>query len=215
MLIILIRTGIVYLSVIMTVRLLGKRQLSELQPSELVTAILLSNLASISIEDPAAPLLSSLMPLLLIAAIELLLSAIRFHSTRALRMMTGAPVIVVWNGKPDQEALCRLRFTMEDLLAALREKDVFDLRQVACAIVETNGALSVCKYSNNGNAQVPYPLPVVLDGCVLHENLLRIGLDEQWIMQILAKEKINQKDMLALFFTEDQKYWFIKKAAPN
>lgn len=212
MILILIRTVAVYLAVIITVRLLGKRQLSELQPSELVTAILLSNLASISIEDPSAPLLASLAPLFLITAIELLLSAIRFHSTSSLRFITGTPIIVVWNGEPDQQALCRLRFTMEDLLAALREKGIFDLQCVACAIIETNGSLSVCNYSISEGIPAHLPLPLILDGCIQYENLLRSGKDEEWLTEILFKERIDQLNVLAMFYDEKQKYSFIQKA---
>ncbi len=215
MLMILLRTLIVYLSVIITMRLLGKRQMSELQPSELVTAILISNLASISIDDPAAPLLAGIAPMFLITSVELLFSAICFKSTRALRMLTGTPVIVVWNGEPDQEALRRLRFTMEDLTAALREKDIFDLHKVACAIVETNGALSVCLRCGDAYQVEHPPLPLVLDGHILHENMIRCGYTEMQLEMTLNKQHLPLQEVLAFFAEGNGAHWIIKKVCPE
>ena len=124
-------------------RLMGKRQLGELQPEELVSTILISNLASISIESEEVPVTASLIPLFLIAALELLGSILSFRSQKFFNLMSGRPKTVILDGQIDQNALRTLRLTTADLMEALRGKDVFDPRDVSYAVVETNGSLSV------------------------------------------------------------------------
>ena len=137
------RTILIYLCVLFAMRLMGKRQLGELQPEELVSTILISNLASISIESEDVPVTASLIPLFLIAALELLGSALSFRSQKFFNLLSGRPKTVILNGEIDQNALRTLRLTVADLMEALRGKDVFDPRDVSYAVIETNGTLSV------------------------------------------------------------------------
>ena len=136
------RTLLIYLCVLFAMRLMGKRQLGELQPEELVSTILISNLASISIESEEVPVTASLIPLFLIAALELLGSALSFRSQKFFNLMSGRPKTVILDGQIDQNALRTLRLTTADLLEALRGKNIFDPRDVSYAVVETNGSLS-------------------------------------------------------------------------
>jgi len=136
------RTILIYLCVLFAMRLMGKRQLGELQPEELVSTILISNLASISIESEEVPVTASLIPLFLIAALELLGSILSFRSQRFFNLMSGRPKTVILNGEIDQSALRTLRLTAADLMEALRGKDIFDPRRVSYAVIETNGTLS-------------------------------------------------------------------------
>ena len=133
------RTLLIYLCVLFAMRLMGKRQLGELQPEELVSTILISNLASISIESEEVPVTASLIPLFLIAALELLGSALSFRSQKFFNLMSGRPKTVILDGQIDQNALRTLRLTTADLLEALRGKNIFDPRDVSYAVVETNG----------------------------------------------------------------------------
>ena len=139
------RTILIYLCVLFAMRLMGKRQLGELQPEELVSTMLISNLASISIESEEVPITASLIPLFLIAGLELLGSVLSFHSQRFSNLVAGRPKTVILNGQIDQQALRMLRLTAADLLEALRGKDVYDPRDVAYAVIETNGSLSVAR----------------------------------------------------------------------
>ena len=123
------RTLLIYLCVLFAMRLMGKRQLGELQPEELVSTILISNLASISIESEEVPVTASLIPLFLIAALELLGSALSFRSQKFFNLMSGRPKTVILDGQIDQNALRTLRLTTADLLEALRGKNIFDPRQ--------------------------------------------------------------------------------------
>ena len=139
----IIRTLIIYLLVVLTVRLMGKRQIGEMQPAELVITILLSEIAAVPVQDNSIPMLNSIAAILLLASLEIIQSAVSLKSKSFRKMCDGSPVTVVTNGKVDYAQLKKLRLTYEDLSGALRQKDVFDMKEVATAIVETNGAISV------------------------------------------------------------------------
>ena len=143
MFLLVLRTLVVYVLIVAAMRLMGKKQLGELQPSELVSTILISNLASLSIESPDVPLVTSMLTVFLIVACEILVSALCVRFRRAQRLVSGRPRIVMREGVIDQKRLKELRFTPDDLLEALRAKDIFELSDVALAIVETNGSVSV------------------------------------------------------------------------
>ena len=192
-----VRTAIVYVLVIGTMRLMGKRQLGELQPSELVSTILISNLASISIESTELPLSASVVPVLLIAVLELFSSALVFCLPRLGRIMAGSPVVVIRNGEIDQAALRRLRYTAGDLMEALRGQQAFDPTQVAYAAVETSGALSLYPAQQPEPGSVPL-LPVVEDGLPCPENLRLCGKDAAWLTQQLKSNKLRIGQVLLL-----------------
>ena len=181
MFLLLLRTFVIYLLIILAMRLMGKKQLGELQPSELVSTILISNLASISIESPELPVMGSIVPVFAIVAMEILLSALCVKSPRAAKLVSGSPRVIIRNGRIEQATLRELRFTVDDLMEALRAKDVFELDEVAFAVVETNGTVSVQKKFadspvTNGALNVPAPaarqpsLPMVCDGAFEHRE---------------------------------------------
>lgn len=220
--VILLRTLLVYLTTIGAMRLMGKRQLGELQPSELVTTILISNLASISIESPELPLTASLVPVLLIAALELLFSALCFRLGGFARLLSGKPMIVIRDGTIDKNTLRQMRITMDDLLEALRGKDIFDPNEVAYAVVETNGALSVCKKWQSEtparqDLDLPAPaakkpmLPLVIDGRIAAENLAFCGKTEGWVHKVLGQKKVPLAHTLLLLSDDTEEYRLIKK----
>lgn len=126
-------------------RLMGKRQLGELQPSELVTTFMISNVASICIDEPDLPLLSSLVPILLIAALEILNSTAAYYLPGYAALLFGRPVTVIQDGQIRQDALRHLRMTPGDLMEALRGKDIFDPRQVVWGVVEPSGSISAAQ----------------------------------------------------------------------
>ena len=185
------RTLLIYLCVLFAMRLMGKRQLGELQPEELVSTILISNLASISIESEEVPVTASLIPLFLIAALELLGSALSFRSQKFFNLMSGRPKTVILDGQIDQNALRTLRLTTADLMETLRGKNIFDPRDVSYAVVETNGSLSAALRPEKETATLAdlqlkvehshATIPFVLDGQVLEENLHWCGKDQDWL----------------------------------
>ena len=206
MLILMLRTLLVYLLILLAMRLMGIRQLGELQPAELVSTILISNLASISIESPELPLTASLVPVFLIAALELLLSGLCFCWPGAARLLFGSPVTVIRNGKICRDTLRTLRFGTGDLLEALRGNEVFDPAQVRWAVVETNGSISICTMDE----EEPF-IPVIADGQLLKDALRLCGKDCQWLSQVLRKESCSQAQVMLLLARADGKYQLIKK----
>lgn len=223
MAVILLRTVLVYCIVIAAMRLMGKRQLGELQPSELVSTILLSNLASISIESPELPLLASALPVLLIVCFEVLLSALCVRSRRAARLISGQPVVIIRDGCIDQAALRSLRFTMDDVLEALRAKDIFSPAEVTCAMVETNGSVSVYRawaqdtptrqdlgLEPDTTAQKPQ-MPFVIDGEVMEDNLTWCGKNREWLQEILTQNRLGLSDTLLLAGDDTEQYTLVRK----
>ena len=139
------RTCVIYLIAIAALRLMGKRQLAELQPSELVTTFLISNVASICIEEPELPLLSSLIPILLLCSLEILNSTLAWYFPPYARLLFGKPITVIRNGEIDETALSHLRITPNDLAESLRGVEIFSPEEVLWGVVESNGSLSVAK----------------------------------------------------------------------
>ena len=147
MLISFLRTVVLYLLLIVTVRLMGKRQIGEMEPAEFVVTMLLANLAAIPMQDSAIPLLSGLVPILVILGLELILAAVSLQSIRMRRLLCGKPVILMQNGKILERNLQRTRVNLDELTMHLREKGIFDLSTVKFAILETNGQLSTLLYA--------------------------------------------------------------------
>ena len=215
------RTILIYLCVLFAMRLMGKRQLGELQPEELVSTILISNLASISIESEEVPITASLIPLFLIAALELLGSMLSFRSQKFFNLMSGRPKTVILNGQIDQKALRILRLTTADLMEALRGKDIFDPRDVSYAIIETNGTLSAALRPERQPAtladlhlaaqQTQATIPFVLDGQVLEDNLRSCGKDRAWLERTAQANTLLPEEILLLVGNDTEDYFLLKK----
>ena len=215
------RTILIYLCVLFAMRLMGKRQLGELQPEELVSTILISNLASISIESEDVPVTTSLIPLFLIAALELLGSALSFRSQKFFNVLSGRPKTVILNGEIDQNALRTLRLTTADLMEALRGKNVFDPREVSYAVIETNGTLSVALRPEKEPVRLAdlqlsvthcnAAIPFVLDGQVLEDNLHWCGKDRAWLEATAEANTLLVSEILLLIGNETEDYFLLKK----
>lgn len=208
MIISLIRAIILYTLIIFAIRLMGKRQIGQLQPGELAITILISNIAVLPIEDINVPLALGAVPILTLVCFELLISILSMKSARLRTILSGKPIFVIENGKINQKAINSLRFTIDDLMEGLRSCEAFDISQVAYAIVETNGTMSVIKKfpSQNVTAQMlklqsqqtTIPLVVVSDGKIVNDNLKEIGLTKKWLFNELQKENINKKDIFIM-----------------
>ena len=217
----LLRTVLIYLCVLFAMRMMGKRQLGELQPEELVSTMLISNLASISIESEDVPITASLIPLFLIACLELLGSVLSFYSRRFSNLLAGRPKTVIQNGEIDQQALRMLRLTAADLLEALRGKDIYDPRDVSYAVIETNGSLSVARRPDKEPAtladlqlaaqQTQATVPLVVDGQVLPDNLAACGKDQAWLEQTARANGLPVGEILILLGNDTGDYFLLKK----
>ena len=142
-----LRSALIYLLLIMIIRMMGKRQLGEMEPSEFVVSLLIADLAAAPMQDTEMPLGSSLIPIIVVFALELLFSTLSYHYIFVRKLFCGKPVILMENGKILQENLRRTRVTPDELTEHLREKGVIDLSNVKYAILETNGQISVLRDS--------------------------------------------------------------------
>ena len=216
-----LHTVIIYAVVIFAMRLMGKRQLGELQPSELVTTFMISNVASICIDEPDLPLLSSLVPILLIAALEILNSTAAYYLPGYAALLFGRPVTVIQDGQIRQDALRHLRMTPGDLMEALRGKNIFDPRDVSYAVVETNGSLSAALRPEKETVTLAdlqlkvehshATIPFVLDGQVLEENLHWCGKDRDWLERTAQANTLLPEEILLLVGNETEDYFLLKK----
>ncbi|MDQ2085714.1 DUF421 domain-containing protein [Herbivorax sp. ANBcel31] len=207
MLVSFVRTLILYLLVITVMRLMGKRQIGELQPFELVVAIMISELASVPMQNTGIPLMNGIIPILTLLIAQLLFSFIGLKSTRARGIICGKPSVLIQNGKLKEPELRKEMYTINDLLEQLRIKNIPNIADVEFAILETNGQLSIIPKSQKRpvipedlNIQTEYegaPLDLIIDGNINMDNLKIANLNEKWIFDELNKFGIKDvKDVL-------------------
>ena len=202
------RAVILYLALILVIRLMGKRQLGQMEPTEFVVTMLIADLASVPMQDEGIPLLSGLIPILVVLAIELLLSVLVYHSVPMRRFFCGKPVVLMHDGKLEQQNLRKTRVTPDELTEFLRLQGVTDLTTVQYAILETNGSVSVLPYPKHAPASakdagvqaspLALPVTVVSHGQLLHDNLQAIGKTRSWVEQTLANYNCRIPDVLLL-----------------
>lgn len=219
MLILVIRTLILYGTVIISLRVMGKRQLGELQPSELVVAIMISDLASVPMQAIDIPILSGIIPVLTLIIAEVFMSYLSLKSKRIRKFLSGEPSIVIYNGEIKEKELARLRFNINDLLGELRLNGCHDISDVAVAVIETSGKLSVIPKDKARGVTVEdmrvknprhegLPCTLISDGTVNGEEMARGKKSEQWLMDELKKQGIySVKDVfIASLDAEDELY---------
>lgn len=217
-----LRTVILYLVLICVIRLMGKRQIGEMEPSEFVVTMLVANLAAIPMQDGAIPLFSGLVPILTVLAVELVLSWITLRSVLLRRVFCGKPVILIDNGMLIQENLRQTRVTLDELTGHLREKDVLDISTVQYAILETDGSLSVFPFPKEKPAaakdtgiqpkQQYLPVTIIEDGFLSRENLRRAKKDEAWLENVLRQHNATRKNTLLLTVdSSDSIHWIGKE----
>lgn len=216
------RTLFLYLVLIFAVRLMGKRQIGEMEPAEFVVTMLVANLAAIPMQDGAIPLYSGLVPILTVLGMELVLSGMILRSVRLRQLLCGKPVILIDNGKILQENLKSARINLDELTGQLRAKDVLDIRTVQFAILETSGDLSVFPYPKEKPASAKdagvqatgqhLPVTVVEDGYLSRENLERAKKDEKWLEKVLSQHNCGIQDTFLLTVDESgQVVWLGKE----
>ena len=208
MLIAYLRTIVLYLVLIFSIRLMGKRQIGQMEPSEFVVTMLVANLASIPMQDGGIPLYSGLVPILTVLGVELVLSALSMRSIIVRRLLCGKPVILIENGRILQDNLRSTRITLDELTGHLREKDVLDVTSVQYAILETDGNLSVFPYPEHLPASAKdagirlkkqhLPITLAADGCLYKHNLSVAGKSKAWIDKLLQEKGTDLKDVLLL-----------------
>lgn len=217
----LIRASVLYAIIIFLIRLMGKRQIGELQPSELVITILISEIASIPMQDNTIPIMNSIVALFVLVAYEILTSAAGLKSYKLRAFMQGHPVIVIRDGKIDLNALKKLRMTVNDLVTALRQKDVFEISQVSYAIFETNGKISVLLKPEHRNTTASdldlhprdggMPFAVICDGKIIEDTADEAGIDASAIKKLVLSSKVPMKEIIIMTVNADGASYIAKK----
>ncbi len=216
-----IRAVIIYFFVITAVRLMGKRQVGELKPHELVITILLSAIAVIPLEENSMPLANCLVPIMLFISLEILVAALSMKSLKFRNLIQGRPIFIIRKGKLDQKKLKELRFTVDDIVDALRQKDIFDLSEVEDAIIETNGSISVlpkAEYKPLTPADTGIsveekgmPITVVMDGKPVNEYFNECKIKDSEIELILQTQNKDVKKIMLLTIDDNGNTYIIDK----
>ena len=217
----IIRTALLYFSVITALRIMGKRQIGDMQPNELVITIFISQIASIPIEDRNQPILGSIAAIFLLVVIEIFLSFLIMKLPALSNLVDGKPAVIINDGKLDQRLMKRMRMTVADLCEMLRQQQIFNIDEVGYAILETNGSLSVLlkpRYKNasvgdvNGNtADNGMPVAVICDGKVIKSALSKIKMDKNKLRELVKKQNIEICDTMLMTVDKRENCFVIRK----
>lgn len=215
------RTIILYIVVIISIRLMGKRQIGDMQPGELVITLLISEIAAMPLQDTDQPILFGISAIFTIVVIEIFMSILALKSFFVRKMLSGKSAILIKDGVIDQKELKKVRMTVLDLVELLRGQQVFDISTVSFAVLETGGSLSVLLKSKEQPATVgdlkvqkgpaELPLPVISDGKILSESLTSLGIKEQAVTARLAKKGIKPENVFLMTLDRAGKTEIVKK----
>lgn len=204
MLVVFTRALVLYIVVVISMRIMGKRQIGQLQPFELAIAIMISELAAVPMQNTGIPLINGIIPILTLLIAQLLMSLLSLKSIRARALICGKPTILIEKGKIKEQELRKELYTLNDLLEQLRIKDFPNIADVEYAILETNGQLSVIPKSQKRplnpqdmDIKTDYEgitIDVIIDGHIMANNLKVAGRDKQWLLQELRKQQYNSPD---------------------
>lgn len=224
MILIIIRTLILYFVVMLLLRIMGKRQIGQLQPYELVVIIMISELAAIPMQNTGIPLYSGIVPIIILVATEVVLSFASLKSARARELISSKPSVLIQNSKIVESELRRARYNINDLLEQLRLKDVADIDDVEYAILETSGQISVILKSEKRavrpedlNIQPEaeqLPTTLIIDGQVLQQNLTKTNIDSDWLENELRQSGIDspRQVLFAMLDSKGKFYYQLKSS---
>ena len=209
----IIRTLIIYVAIVVSLRIMGKRQIGELEPAEFVVAVLISDLAAHPLQDIGTPLLYGLIPVLTLLCCEVLITALVMRSVRFRAILCGKPSVIIRRGTINQREMIKNRVTLDELSEQLRKKDILDISTVKYGILETDGSLSTLLYAEHApltpkqmglsTDDIDYPVIVINNGRVLGNNLRKMGLDENWMKNQLRHRDISRADDVYLMTVDE------------
>ena len=221
MIITITRTVILYIFVTLGIRLMGKRQIGEMQPNELVVTLLISEIAAIPLQDTSQPILDGVVAIFTLVILEIIISVIAMKSITVRKLMNGKSAVIIKNGVVDQQAMKNVRMTVLDLVELLRGQNVFDISTVAFAVLEVNGNLSILLKSSEQPAtsgdlklkkeDAVLPLPVISDGKLINESLKALETDSKKIKKILDDNNTVIENVFLMTMDRDAKFTLIKK----
>lgn len=207
LMIVVFKTLFIYVLVAIIFRVMGKREVGQLGTFDLVVFILIAELVALALEHKDGFLIN-LVPVIILVLLQIVISKMSLKSVKFRNFVDGKPVIIIKNGIVNFKNMVEQRYTLDDLLLQLREKDVRSLDEVDYAILETNGKLSVFKKDDKDKKT--YPLPIILDGKVEFDNLYAIGKTKTWLLNTLIEKNISANDVFYAF-TKNGELYIIKK----
>lgn len=209
-----IRTMILYVLIIVGIRLMGKRQVGELEPSELVLSLIIADLASVPMQDYGIPLLTGIIPILTLLSLTMILSVLTMKNTLFRTLLCGQPSIIIRNGTLDQREMARNRLTVDELMEELRGKGFADFSTIQYAILETNGLLSILPYAAQRpptahqlqvkTEEIGLPRVVISDGKLLSENLEALGRNRMWLDRRLREQGCTGPEQVFLLLVDER-----------
>jgi len=222
MIIAVIRTIILYLLIIIGIRLMGKRQIGELEPSELVLSLIIADLAAVPMQDFRIPLIMGVIPILTLLCLSAILSVLTVKSIRFRALLCSRPSVVIQNGKVLSKEMEKNRFTVDELMEELRMAGITDLSKVKYAVLETNGRISVLPYTEDKPVtardmglklkESGLPIIVVSDGRLLAHNLKARRLSQEWLKEQLSIRNIQDlSEVFLMTVDEAENVYFVKK----
>ena len=208
---IIFRTIFFYIFITISYRLMGKREVGQLGIIDLIVSILIAELVAISIENINDAMYLTIVPISILVVLEIILAYISLKSKSLRVLLQGKPSLIVSNGVINYHEMIKQRYTLDDLLLALRQKEIKDISQVEYAFLESNGKLSVFKY-NFLKLKTNFPMPLIIDSVINDDTLKYLKKKESWLLNILNEQNINIKDVFYAFY-KNKKIYFIKKSS--
>lgn len=201
----LFRTVFFYFLVVIAYRVMGKREISQLQVIDLIVSILMAELIAISIENIDEPMYIAIVPIVALVIIEIILGKISIRSKKFNELMTGKPSLLVVNGKIKFKELIKNRYTLNDLLLELRQNGIKNISDVEYAVLEQNGKLSVFKY-NLLKIKSDYPMPLIVEGDIQEDTLKNINKNKEWLINKIHNKGMLINDIFYCFYKNNKIY---------
>ena len=205
---IIIKTILLYIFILISYRIMGKKEVGQLSIIDLIVTILIAELAAISIEQYNSSILISIVPITCLVIIEILFSYIGLKNSNLKKLIEGEPIVIIKEGKVNFKEMKNLRYSLDDLISQLREQGIKNIEEVNYAVLENNGKLSIFKQEKD------YPLPIIMDGEIDKQVLKDLNKDENWVHDILKKKNIELENVFYAFHTKNKTY-IIKKEELN
>lgn len=216
-----LRTVILYIVVTLAIRLMGKRQIGDMQPNELVVTLLISEIAAIPLQDTDQPVFIGVVAILVLVFLEIIVSILSLKSFFVRKLLNGKSVVIIKNGVVDQQAMRNVRMTVVDLIELLRNKDVFDINDVAFAVLEVNGNLSILLKKDAQTVSIKdlklkmpdsaLPLPVISDGKIIYESLKALEISAKELNEILKRENTTVKQVFLMTLDRNKNHTIVNK----
>ncbi|MBQ3021398.1 MAG: DUF421 domain-containing protein [Bacilli bacterium] len=204
------RTTFFYFFVVIAYRIMGKREISQLQVTDLIVSILMAELIAISIENIKEPITLAIFPIIILVILEVVLSKLSLKSRKLNKVLTGKPSLIIFNGKLNFKELVKQRYSIDDLLLELRQKSIKNISDVEYAFLESNGKLSIFKY-NILKTKSDYPMPLILEGVIQQDTLENLNKNIEWLNNKLNKKGLEYKDIFYCFY-KNNKIYIIEKS---